>query len=326
MSTPDTTPQLLNRLRMRQVALLLAVDERGTLRAAAAELGLSQPAATKMLHELENALGQPLFDRVGRGLRATPGGLCALAYFRGLRGTMESLNRELQELKRGGTGRLRVGSIMAASPDHLTSALIRIKEELPLLAVTIDVGTSDRLMQQLDEGAIDLVIGRVPAQAGGNYVFRPIAEEALAVIAAVDHPLAGQRSVGFEALLDYPWLLQPTGSPMRDVIEAEFRARHTPLPRGLIETSSILTTTNLIARTKTVAVIPQSIAGRYQQHGLLAILAYRLRHRLASYGSIVRKDRPAGLAAGRFLEVLHDPAASREPGNGFKIIETTIKG
>ena len=71
---PSTTPQLLNRLRMRQVALLLAIDEHGTLRAAALELGMSQPAATKMLHELESALGQTLFDRVGRGLRLNPAG------------------------------------------------------------------------------------------------------------------------------------------------------------------------------------------------------------------------------------------------------------
>ncbi|MEK7919828.1 LysR family transcriptional regulator, partial [Burkholderia contaminans] len=64
----DSTPQLLNRLRMRQIALLLAVDECSTLRAAADQMGLTQPAATKMLAELESALGQRLFDRVGRGL------------------------------------------------------------------------------------------------------------------------------------------------------------------------------------------------------------------------------------------------------------------
>ena len=56
----DNTPQLLNRLRMRQVALILAIDERQTLRAAATELGLTQPAATKMLQELEDAKRNPI--------------------------------------------------------------------------------------------------------------------------------------------------------------------------------------------------------------------------------------------------------------------------
>ena len=194
---------------------------------------------------------------------------------------------------------------MAASPGVLTEALLRIKAEYPLLAVKIDVGTSDRLMEGLDEGSLDLVIGRVPAQAGDDYVFRALAEEALSVIVAVDHPLAGKRSVDFAALQAYPWILQPDGSPMRDVIEQEFRSAHTPLPRGLVETASILTTTNLIARSEMVAVIPQSVAARYEKHGLLRILPFRLRAELASYGTILRRDRPAGLAAARFLEILH---------------------
>ncbi|MEO8121428.1 MAG: LysR family transcriptional regulator, partial [Rhodoferax sp.] len=54
MSTSDPTPQLLNRLRMRQVSLLLAIEQHGTLRGASEALGLTQPGATKMLHELED--------------------------------------------------------------------------------------------------------------------------------------------------------------------------------------------------------------------------------------------------------------------------------
>ena len=68
MPTPSTE-QLLNRLRLRQAALLIAIDDRLTLRAAAAQLGMSQPAASKMLRELEEAVGEALFERVGRGLR-----------------------------------------------------------------------------------------------------------------------------------------------------------------------------------------------------------------------------------------------------------------
>jgi DNA-binding transcriptional LysR family regulator len=305
----NTTVQLLNRLRMRQVALMLTVDARRTLRAAAAELGMTQPAATKMLRELEDTLGQPLFDRVGRGLKLNAAGACVTNYFRGMRGNIESLNRELQELRLGSSGKLLIGSIMAAAPDHLTEALVRIKEALPLLAVEIFVGTSDRLMAQLREGVLDVVIGRLLGSPGaplhGEYLFRPLADEALSVIAARDHPLAKRRSVSFDAMLTYPWILQPPGSPMRDVIEQEFRGHDAPLPRGLIETSSILTTTNLVARSQMIAVIPRSVASRYETHGLLRILRYDIRNRLSSYGSIVRRDRPTGAATFRFLQLLH---------------------
>ena len=304
-ATTDTTTQLLNRLRMRQVALLLAIDAQRTLHAAAQQMGMTQPAATKMLHELEDALGQPLFDRVGRGLQLNPAGQAVLNTFRGMRGTMEALNRELQELRLGGAGKLFIGSIMAASPVLLTDSLIRLKEEYPLLAIEIAVDTSDRLVEQMREGALDVVIGRMLGPARQNHHFRPIGEEPLSVVVAVDHPLADSASVSFDDMLQFPWILQPHGSPMREVLEQEFRDHHAGLHRGLIETSSILTTTNLVFKTQMIAVIPESSASRYQTHGLLKILPYTINHKLAAYGSIVRSDRPVGIATARFLELLH---------------------
>jgi len=119
--------------------------------------------------------------------------------------------------------------------------------------------------------------------------------------------------VKFASLLDYPWILQPTGSPMREVLEQEFRMLQAPSPKGLIETASILTTTNLIAATDMVGVMPQSIADTYARHGLLAILPCFIRHKMEAFGSITRKDRPLSEAARFFLAALHgDPA--EDPG------------
>lgn len=314
---PNTTPQLLNRLRMRQVALLLAIDEHRTLRAAALELGMSQPAATKMLHELESALGQTLFDRVGRGLRLNPAGQAVMNTFRGLRGSMSALGRELHELRLGSAGKLFVGSIMAAAPTYLSDALIGLKKDYPLLSVEIFVGTSDRLIEQLRDGNLDVVIGRLADPTNPknqDCIFRPIGDEALSVVVACEHPLAqpaGKRkdnkgkALSFAALLAYPWILQPHGSPMREVMEQEFRSHHTALPLGLIETASILTTTNLIARSEMIAVIPQSIASRYEAHGLLRILRYPIKQTLTAWGSLIHRDRPVNTVTERFMGLLH---------------------
>jgi len=303
-------PALLSRLRMRQIVLLLAIDERGTLRAAASQLNMTQSAASKMLHELELALGQPLFERVGRGLAQTPAGACVMGYFRGMRGTMSSLARELDELRLGSAGKLFIGSIMAASPGHLTDALLRLKQTYPLLAVEIVTGTSDLLIARLNEGKLDVVIGRMLTLSDRNYVFRPIGDEALSVIAAVDHPLAApqsaQKRLDFEAMLAYPWILQPHGSPMRDVIEQEFRSHNVATPPGLIESASILTTTNLAMKSHMLGVIPESVASRYAAHGLLAILPYQIRQTLTAFGSIVPRDRPLSAAGQHFIDLLHD--------------------
>ena len=126
------------------------------------------------------------------------------------------------------------------------------------------------------------------------------------MVVAVDHPLKRKRKLSLPQLLQYHWILQPRGSPMRDVLEREFATHSMPLPAGLIETASILTTTHLIARSEMIAVIPHSVASGYAAHGLLAILPYRMAHALAKYGSIVRKDRPANAAVTRFLALLHE--------------------
>lgn len=303
MSTTPT-PQLLNRLRMRQVALLLAIGEHHTLRAAAAQLGLTQPAATKMLQELESALGHPLFDRVGRGLQLTAAGRCVLAYFEGLQGHFDALTRELGALEQGSAGKLCIGSIMAASPAVLTQALIRLKVLYPLLTIEITVDTSDRLTEALRRGELDVVIGRVPDAHADAFSFTPIAEEALSIVASPQHPLAKQARVAWAELLGFPWILQPHGSPMREVMEHEFKSQRSRPPRGLIETASILTTTNLISSSDMLAVMPTEVAQRYEAHGLVACLRYTVRQRLSVYGVVVAKGRPAGPAAAQLMAFL----------------------
>ncbi len=302
--SPNLT-QLLNRLRMRQVALLLAIEELGTLGAAARQLGMTQPAATKMLAELEGTLGQRLFMRAGRALQINDAGRYALLGFKGVRGTLEQLQRELRNLQLGLSGRLAVGSLMAASPTYLTLALAKLQQQRPLLSVQVEVGTSQRLMTLLDEGRLDIVIGRVPG-AAADYRFRPLAEEPIALVCAPGHPLGKTSKLTFERLRQFPWVLQPEATHMREVVLQEFQAHHAPLPSGLLETSSTLITVHLVSRTHMIAALPRSVAKGFQKHRMLAVLPYTLQNSLASYGSVVRADRPLSKPGQHFLRLLHE--------------------
>jgi len=308
----DNTPQLLNRLRMRQVALLLAIDEHRTLRAAAEQLGMTQPAGTKMLHELESTLGLTLFDRVGNSLQINAAGKRVTQYFAHLHGSIEALNRELHDMRQGSQGRLAVGSIMAASPKGLTATLLALKARWPLLAIDIAVDTSDLLIAQLEQGVLEVVIGRpITPRPDENphqfpHIFRPIHDEALVLVVGPEHPLIKQTNLDFVVLQDYGWILQPAGSPMRAVIEQEFADHRMRLPRGLIETGSMLTSMSLVRNANLVTAMPQVVAREYADHGMIAILPYRIRRSLASYGSLVRSDRPLSRPASEFLALLHD--------------------
>jgi len=290
---------------------MLAIDELRTLRAAAVHLGMAQPTASKMLHELEDALGEALFDRVGRGLKLNPAGEAVMNSFRSLRNTVTALGRELDELRLGGTGKLFIGSITVAAPTCLGNAMIALKKQYPLLSIELLVDTSDRLIELLRVGSLDVVIGRMPEAsnpANQDCLFHSIGEEALSVIAASTHPLThpGKRKcLDFEALLEFPWVLQLRGSPLREVIEQEFRSHHAALPQGLIETSSIVMATDLVAQSDMIAIIPRAFAKRYEKDGYLRILPYSLRHTLTAWGSLVFRERTINPITRRFLALLH---------------------
>jgi DNA-binding transcriptional LysR family regulator len=289
---------------MRQVALMLAVDEFGTLGAAAKSIGISQPAASKILNAMEDAFGLQVFDRIGRTLRMNAAGIQVMKSFHGLQGTIEQLQRDINDLRLGRAGHLAIGSIMAASPTYLTLVLAKLKEKFPLISVTIEVGTSDRLMELLDDGTLDMVIGRVPGQ-NGAYRFTPLSEEPILLVCAINHPLIKVRKPEFKRLTQYPWVLQPEGSPMRDVIVQEFMAHHSPIPAGLLETSSTMITVHIVSRTNMIAALPQSVANGFCKHKMLGLVNYTIGYQIASYGSIVRVDRPLSPQADHLLRMLH---------------------
>ena len=135
-----------------------------------------------------------MFDRVGRGLTLNVAGEAVLVTFRGMRNSMASLMRELQQLSLGNSGRLLIGSIDAATPTYLRTAMLTLKTVYPALSIELHVATSDLLVELLRDGQLDIVIGRMPeptSTANQDCLFLPIGEEAVSVVVACNHPLAG---------------------------------------------------------------------------------------------------------------------------------------
>ena len=129
---------------------------------------MTASAASKMLHELEEAIGQTLFEREGRGLKLNPAGLAVMNACRSLRSTMTGLGQELYKLQLGSTEKIFIGSIMVALPDYLSDALLETKKIYPLLSLEVVIDTSDRLIELLRDGSLDIVIGRLPRPAAGR--------------------------------------------------------------------------------------------------------------------------------------------------------------
>jgi len=315
---PKTKPRippdwhLRARLKARQLALLVAIAEHRSLRRAAAEVAVSQPAATRLLAELEDALGVRLFERASWGMQPTPYGDTLIRYARGMLTDLAEARDEIAALAAGATGRLRVGAETGAVPRLLTPALRDVREGRPGLRVFVLVNTSDVLVAALRQGTLDVALGHLPARAdAAEFDVVPLRTDPLCAVVRAGHPLARGRRVSAAALAGVPWILHPPDSGMRDEAGA-FLARASIRPGGdLVETVSIVATLALLETTDAATVLPQDLAEHYAAQGLLARLPLRVPPGGGTVTDLItRRSRQLSPAAQALVAALRQVAAA----------------
>lgn len=287
---------LSSRLRLRQLRLLIALDEHGSLHKAAEYVSISQPGATKALNEIESTLGVSLFERNHKGLVPNDLGRCVIRYARLIHTDLAHLREEMLGILQGEGGRLSIGSIMGGVP-LLLRALGRLREIQPQLSIEIIEDTSARLLPLVDQGRLDLAICRSSvSQRPDDYDCLSLHHEELVVMAHPQHPMAAAPRLTLADLASYAWVVYPTNMPMRLTLEREFREAGLEFPRYPIETSSTFATLMLLEQDpQLVALMPAEVARYALAHGLLSRLALELRSRSEPYSAVVR--RGVGLTA-----------------------------
>jgi DNA-binding transcriptional LysR family regulator len=300
---------LLGRLRLRQLSLVVAIEELSSLRKAAERIGISQPAATKMLAELEATVGLPLFERGRRAMVVTAYGAALIRHAHLIISDVGAMREELSGLASGASGRLAVGMITAAAAGPLSIAIARLKQRRPRLDITITVDTSDVLIPLLEQGRLDVVIGRpVSSDHAQDLVFTPIGPERLSIVCGAHNPLRDRFELSLSELADAAWILQPRTSPLRQVVEASFREAKMETPANVVETASILTATTLLQHSHMIAVVPHSVALHYVSSGMMAILPVMLARQLDAYGALTRRMRTAMPALSELMALIpHEP-------------------
>ena len=302
---------LLRRLRTRHILLLLALGEQPSLHKAAASLGMPQPAATKLLQELEAAIGVTLFERSRRGLTANASGEILIRHARGVAAGLEHACLEVRALAEGDTGRVRIGCLVSAAPALVAEAVARLKRERPRLLVAIEVDTSDNLLPALGRGDLDVIVAR-PWRPGntGSFVYEELVDETLAIAGRRDHPLLHTKCLTLRDLVAWPWALLPPAAPMRHALAPLFHEAGLDAPTNLVETASMLTTVVLLQQTDTVSILPEDVMAFFAREGLLARLPIRVPPVMGAYGIITRRGQLLPSGAEVFLASLR--AVSRE--------------
>jgi DNA-binding transcriptional LysR family regulator len=303
---------LVNRLKFKHLALLVALDDARNLHQAAEAINVAQPSASRMLADIEEAFGFLLFERNARGMQPTPLGNAALAYARRSLADLTRFADDLENKRRGGHGQLTVGAIMGAAPDVLAMAVAELKSERPLLNVRILGETSDQVVQLLHRREVDLALGRLTTPLQHNdFDFESLSREAMRLVVRAKHPLAVKAELTLDMLMNWPWILQPITSPARGLFEEELARAGLTTPADVVECASIFATLQLLQNSDAVAMLPESVVRDYLRAHLLAELPIEIGKSLSGFGLLRRKFETLSEPAEYFIALLRKYSAPR---------------
>lgn len=302
-------------LKTRQLAFLVHLDEERCLARAAEAAGLTQPAASKLLRQVEVTLGVQLFERQPRGMAPTGYGDILVRHARAALSELGLARKEIAALRSGLLGKAAIGMVLDPNSSLVARAIAQLKQRHPGVIVSIDTEGCGQLVQRLRQGELDLVVGRVLDTArADDLVYEPLsANELYAVIAGSQHPLAGRKGLQLSNVVDQPWILPPTGSVLRDKLDALFAQSGLPLPANIVETVSAAVIASLLQESTMIACVPEESVQSTCKAGALTALIRNIPLAAGAFGLITRRDHQLAPGAQLMLKTLRELAVAAPP-------------
>jgi len=289
------------RLRLRNLQMLLSLAETGNMSQSAALLNTTQPGLSKWLKDLEDDIGLPLFERQARGLRPTPYGETLIEHARRIEAQLDTARDDLWAMRDGGSGLVTVGTSGASSADTVPLAVLQLLQRLPRAQVRLVEMTMDRLMAQLARSEIDIVVGRSAPELQDPHVrTESLYMEPIHFVTRPRHPLILRSTVTWDDLLDYRWVVWPRGTPIRNALEAALASAGRALPGDSVESNATVLNLTLLNNSDMVGLASHRTARRLEELGALKIVPLRL----AGFGSVSMYWRDDGLKRSAVVAML----------------------
>ena len=315
MSDPLTQGDALIRrgLKLTHLRLLAQISDTGQLGLAAARLGVTQPAASRLLAEVEQIVGQKVHERSGRGIWLLPAGEALARRAQRIQIEMAEAERELATIKGGGLGHVRIGAVTAPALELVLPALRAARIAHPSLTVEVEVLPSADLCTLLLAGKLDLVLGRLPEGRDRALLdMRPIGPEPVALIVRRGHRLMTGPEVSLADLKDYDWVMPSAASPIGQAVGARLSALGFDLGQVRVTTASFLFTLALLRSSNAIAPLARAVADRFATgaDAAFAVLPVDLGIVVPDFGLVTRRGTEPTPAAARMTELILAQAAS----------------
>jgi DNA-binding transcriptional LysR family regulator len=259
-------------MELRQLEYFVAVAEEANFTRAAERVRISQSGVSAQIRQLERELGATLIDRSTRTANLTPAGRVALEHARAALASAGAVQQAVGEVTGLIRGRLTVGMVIGCTVTPLFVALAAFHRAYPGMEITVREDNSDRLVDGVRSGEIDLALVGVAGATPPGLNALTIISERLVALVPPDHPLAGKKPAG-KALTDQAVALadlaghrlvcMPEGTGIRTVFDQACAARRVQ-PVIALQASAADAIADLAARGLGVAILTESMSARYR--------------------------------------------------------------
>lgn len=250
----------LKHLTLRQLRLLLAVAQAGSILKAANEVGLTQPALSKAIRELEELVESKLFDRTSRGVSPTPHGQILLRRAAAVIDELRQAADELGSLKDADGGELRVGGTPTACAGILVATASRFLKGRPGFHIQAAELESVKLGSAVLARSLDVGFGSLHvAGEHPGLLFERLFDDRLFVVAGAGHPLASRKKISLEEARSYRWVLPPMEGPVVATLRSAFRRQKLAMPDTAVTTMSLLLRFEMVASNALLSVMYGSV-------------------------------------------------------------------
>jgi DNA-binding transcriptional LysR family regulator len=301
----DDVERIERRLKLQDLRALVTVAAAGSMHKAAERLGLSQPAISRAIADLEHAVGARLLDRSPHGIELTPFGEAlvkrSLTVFDELRLGV----KEVKFLANPSAGELRIGCSEAMAAWPVSTTIERLTEQHRQRVFHVLTGATATLYRALIERKVDFVVGRVAGvlpeeleDVGGVF------DDAVVVAAGVQSRWACMSEIELNDLVNEPWTLPPFDTEMGTIVAEAFQARGLQAPQAMVVAGSTHMRHSLAASGRFLTVIPEFLLKLPVQDQALKALPVELPNSRRTLRIISARNRSLNPLATLFVEML----------------------
>lgn len=294
--------RIRRRLKLRDLDILTVLINSGSMGKAASRLGVSQPAVSKAIAELESALGVRLVDRSRRGIVPTPYGLAlkqrSVSIFNDLRQGVADIDFLSDPTK----GEIRIGATGPIMAALVSPAIDRLSRKFPKIVFHVVLGDTAMLYREVAQRNVELAICRMLGQFPEELAAEILFHDAFAVMTAASNPLTRRRKLTLAELAREPWVLYPHEDFFGAVVAEAFLANGHEPPRPTVASLSFIAQRELLATGRFLTVLPSFMLRVQGQNPPLKALPVALPNSRRPIGLITLKDRTITPLAKLFID------------------------